>query len=47
MARRQKSGSGPNIRNKLIHAARDLDYDKADRAVRACRDVSQWLNVMA
>lgn len=36
-----------DIRNKLIHAARDLDYDKADRAVRACRDVSQWLNTMA
>jgi hypothetical protein len=36
-----------DIRNKLIHAARDLDCDKADRAVTACRGVSQWLNAMA
>lgn len=36
-----------DIRNKLIHAARDLDYDRTDRALRACRDVSQWLNAMA
>lgn len=36
-----------DIRNKLIHAARDLDYDRAGRAVTACRDVSQWLDAMA
>jgi hypothetical protein len=33
-----------DIRNKLIHAARDLDHDKADRAVTACRDVGRWLD---
>lgn len=32
------------IRNKLIHAARELDYSKTDTAVKACRDVIQWLN---
>jgi len=33
-----------DIRNKLIHAARELDHDKTERAVRACRDVRQWLD---
>jgi hypothetical protein len=33
-----------DIRNKLIHAARKLDYEKTERAVAACRDVNQWLN---
>ena len=32
------------IRNKLIHAARALDYDKTARTVKACREVSQWLD---
>jgi len=27
------------IRNKLIHAARDVDYHKTERAITACRDV--------
>jgi hypothetical protein len=36
-----------DIRNKLIHAARDLDHDKTKRAVRACRDVRQWLDAIA
>ena len=35
-----------DIRNKLIHAARDLDHDKAERAVTACRDVGLWLNAI-
>jgi hypothetical protein len=35
-----------DIRNKLIHAARDLDHDKTERAVAACRDVSRWLNAI-
>jgi hypothetical protein len=29
-----------DIRNKLIHAARDLDHHKTERAMTACRDVS-------
>ena len=33
-----------DVRNKLIHAARDLDHDKTDRAMTACRDVSRWLD---
>lgn len=33
-----------DIRNKLIHAARELDYSKTETAVKACRDVVQWLN---
>jgi predicted phage-related endonuclease len=33
-----------DIRNKLIHAARDLDHDKAERAISACRDVGAWLD---
>jgi hypothetical protein len=28
-----------DIRNKLIHAARDLDHHKTERAMTACRDV--------
>lgn len=36
-----------DIRNKLIHAARDLDHDKTDRAMTACRDVSRWLDAIA
>jgi hypothetical protein len=35
-----------DIRNKLIHAARDLDHDKTERAVAACRDVGRWLNAI-
>ena len=35
-----------DIRNKLIHAARDLDHDKTERAVTACRDVGRWLNAI-
>ena len=35
-----------DIRNKLIHAARDLDYEKTKRAVAACRDVGQWLDLI-
>jgi hypothetical protein len=35
-----------DIRNKLIHAARELDYDKTGRAGTACRHVSQWLNAI-
>jgi hypothetical protein len=35
-----------DIRNKLIHAARDLDRDNAERAVYACRDVGAWLNTI-
>jgi hypothetical protein len=35
-----------DIRNKLIHAGRDLDRDKTERAVRACRDVRQWLDAI-
>lgn len=35
-----------DIRNKLIHAARDLDHDKTERAVAACRDVGQWLDAI-
>lgn len=35
-----------DIRNKLIHAARDLDYARTDRAVTACRDVSRWLDAI-
>jgi hypothetical protein len=34
------------IRNKLIHAARDLDNDKAERAISACRDVGAWLDTI-
>jgi hypothetical protein len=33
-----------DIRNKLIHAARDLDHDRTERAVSACRDVRRWLD---
>jgi len=36
-----------DIRNKLIHAARDLDHDKTERAVSACRDVGRWLDAIA
>jgi hypothetical protein len=36
-----------DIRNKLIHAARDLDHDKTERALVACRDVRGWLDAMA
>lgn len=35
-----------DIRNKLIHAARDLDYARTDRAVTACCDVSRWLDAI-
>ncbi|HUA17738.1 MAG TPA: hypothetical protein VMB25_03270 [Bryobacteraceae bacterium] len=35
-----------DIRNKLIHAARDLDHDKTERAVSACRDVGRWLDAI-
>jgi hypothetical protein len=35
-----------DIRNKLIHAARDLDYDKTERAISACRDVRAWLDTI-
>lgn len=35
-----------DIRNKLIHAARDLDHDKAERAISACRDVGAWLDTI-
>ena len=35
-----------DIRNKLIHAARDLDHDKAERAISACRDVGAWLDMI-
>lgn len=35
-----------DVRNKLIHSARDLDHDKTERAVRACRDVRQWLDTI-
>ncbi len=33
-----------DVRNKLIHAARDLDHDKTERALRACQDVRNWLD---
>jgi hypothetical protein len=36
-----------DIRNKLIHAARDLDHHKTERAMTACRDVSRWLDAIA
>ena len=36
-----------DIRNKLIHAARDLDHDKTERTVTACRDVGRWLDAIA
>jgi hypothetical protein len=36
-----------DIRNKLIHSARDLDLDKTERAMTACRDVRQWLDRIA
>jgi hypothetical protein len=32
-----------DIRNKLIHSARDLDYAKTETTVTACHDVSRWL----
>lgn len=32
-----------DIRNKLLHTARDLDHDKTERAMTACRDVCRWL----
>jgi hypothetical protein len=35
-----------DIRNKLIHAARDLDHDRTERAVAACRDVRRWLDAI-
>jgi hypothetical protein len=35
-----------DIRNKLIHAARDLDRDKTERALAACRDVRRWLDAV-
>jgi hypothetical protein len=35
-----------DIRNKLIHAARDLDHDRTERAVAACRDVGRWLDAI-
>lgn len=35
-----------DIRNKLIHAARALDRDKAERAISACRDVGAWLDTI-
>jgi hypothetical protein len=35
-----------DIRNKLIHAARDLDHDKTERAVSACRDIGRWLDAI-
>jgi len=36
-----------DIRNKLVHAARALDHEKAERAISACRDVSAWLDGVA
>src|ERR1039457_3918845 len=36
-----------DIRNKLIHAARDLDYPRTESAITACHDVSLWLNSIA
>jgi hypothetical protein len=36
-----------DIRNKLIHAARDLDHARTGKAVVACRDVSRWLDSLA
>jgi hypothetical protein len=35
-----------DIRNKLIHAARDLDHDRAERAISACREVGAWLDAI-
>jgi|CZKX01.1.fsa_nt_gi hypothetical protein len=35
-----------DIRNKLIHAARDLDHNKAELAISACRDVGVWLDAI-
>ena len=35
-----------DIRNKLIHSARDLNHDKTERAISACRDVGAWLNTI-
>jgi hypothetical protein len=35
-----------DIRNKLIHAAGDLDHDKAERAISACCDVGAWLDTI-
>jgi hypothetical protein len=36
-----------DIRNKLIHAARNLDQGKTERAMAACRDVRRWLDGIA
>jgi hypothetical protein len=36
-----------DIRNKLIHAARELDHARTDKAIAACRDVSRWLDALA
>jgi hypothetical protein len=36
-----------DIRNKLIHAARDLDDTRTETAITACRDVSRWLDSIA
>lgn len=33
-----------DIRNKLIHAARDLDFARTEKAITACYDVSRWLS---
>jgi hypothetical protein len=33
-----------DIRNKLIHSARDLDYAKTENTVGTCRDVNRWLD---
>lgn len=35
-----------DIRNKLIHAARELDHNKIERALAACRDVRRWLDTI-
>lgn len=36
-----------DVRNKLIHAARNLDHDKTERALRACQGVRDWLDKIA
>jgi hypothetical protein len=36
-----------DIRNKLIHAARDLDQNRTEKAITACREVERWLNSIA
>ncbi len=40
-------GAYDEVRCKLIHAARELDREKTERAFCACRDMRQWLEAIA